>query len=163
GLYTEVFGCVPERGASTSELVFALELLDLPLLGPDPSLSALLAQRAEELLAALEVTPLAQRVAALLAADPSASRPSMEALAVRLAMSPRTLQRRLGEADTSWSRLVEAEQRRRACHALAAGELPIKEIADQVGFAEPSTFYRAFKRWTGVTPAEYRRTHQGNS
>jgi AraC-like DNA-binding protein len=158
-VYTEIFGCRAEFNAPHCELVFDLALLDQPLLAPDPALSALLAQRADELLAALEVAPLEQRVSTLLTGEPSLTHVSMDALATRLAMSPRTLQRRLGEAETSWSRLVEAEQRRRACLALASSDVPIKEIADHAGFAEPSTFYRAFKRWTGTTPAEFRRMH----
>jgi AraC-like DNA-binding protein len=48
----------------------------------------------------------------------------------------------------------------RARNLLAATDAPLKEVADQLGFSEPSSFHRAFKRWTGETPTRYRLSHR---
>ena len=55
--------------------------------------------------------------------------------------------------------MVDAERRRRALRAVEDEARPLKEIAYEVGFSEPSAFNRAFKRWTGVSPARYREAH----
>jgi AraC-like DNA-binding protein len=161
-LHARLFECEVEFGASECEAVADAALLDLPLLRKDPRLASLLQRRAEELLAEItDEVPFEARVRAILAEQPALTHAVLEETASRLGVGRRTLQRRLGEAGTSWTRLLEDEQRRRACAALARSPMAIKEVADHVGFAEPSNFYRAFKRWTGLTPAEYRRHHRG--
>jgi AraC-like DNA-binding protein len=72
-------------------------------------------------------------------------------------MHPRTLQRRLAEAGTSFVAELERHRARRAREMLAEGRLSVGEIAFALGYSEPSTFHRAFRRWTGTTPAEFRR------
>jgi AraC-like DNA-binding protein len=72
-------------------------------------------------------------------------------------MSARTLARRLEEEGTSFTSVVEAVQRELACRLAADASLPLGEVAYRVGFADPATFSRAFKRWTGQTPGGYRR------
>lgn len=84
----------------------------------------------------------------------------MDGVAARLGTSRRTLQRRLGDAGTSWKHLFEAEQKRRACASLMVGTQAIKDLADELGFTETTAFHRAFRRWTGLTPADYRRSRR---
>ena len=78
-------------------------------------------------------------------------------------MSPRTLQRRLQEEGTSHLRVLEGARQHVATHMLASTSLPIAEIADALGFSEPAALHRAFKRWTGMTPVEYRRKAAGDA
>ena len=73
-------------------------------------------------------------------------------------MAPRTLQRRLSDEGVSFSRVLEDLRRVMAERLLHDRELAIYEIAFLLGFSEPSTFHRAFRRWYGVTPLEYRRS-----
>ena len=79
-------------------------------------------------------------------------------VAKELAVSARTLQRRLEKAGTTFVTLWDETRRIAALEQLRNPEVAIKETAFRLGFSEPSTFYRAFRRWTGDTPANYRRS-----
>jgi AraC-like DNA-binding protein len=76
-------------------------------------------------------------------------------------MSRRSLQRRLGASGASFAELVDAVRRERAQVFLDAGDVSLVEVSWLVGFSEQSAFTRAFKRWTGRSPAEYRRSSPG--
>jgi AraC-like DNA-binding protein len=91
----------------------------------------------------------------ILDALPSGS-PTEEAIARTLAMSQRTLQRRLAREGTSFGGVLDTTRRDLAFHHLANPARQVSEIAYLLGFAEAASFNRAFRRWTGVTPSEYR-------
>jgi AraC-like DNA-binding protein len=85
-------------------------------------------------------------------------------MSVRLAASiigtsVRTLQRQLTEQDTSFSRLLQAIRFRMAQQLLEDPKMPLKEIANRLGYTDLANFMRAFKRWTGLGPSQYRRLH----
>lgn len=71
-------------------------------------------------------------------------------------MSGRTLRRHLSERGASFQSLVNEVKARLAERHLSERRLAVGEIAYALGFSEPSAFHRAFKRWTGKTPAEFR-------
>ncbi len=75
-------------------------------------------------------------------------------------MSPRTLQRRLGDEGTSVHALLDEVRRGRAA-ALLDADMAIGEVAYLLGYSEPSAFHRAFRRWTGVTPEAFRARTRG--
>ena len=77
-------------------------------------------------------------------------------IAKRLAMTVRTMHRRLVEAGTSFRAVRDEMLRQRAEELLRQGRVPIGEVSYLLGYAEPSNFHRAFRRWTGLTPAEWR-------
>ena len=81
---------------------------------------------------------------------------TIESIATKLALSKRTLQRRIEAEGTSFQELLRASREGLARHYLERTHLPIAEIAFLVGFDEPSSFYRAFRTWTGVTPRALR-------
>jgi AraC-like DNA-binding protein len=93
----------------------------------------------------------------LLAAPANGSVTSVEAVARRLAMSPRTLQRRLSEEGTSFDSLREEMRKQTAETFLADRTLAVSEVAFLLGFSEPGAFHRAFKRWHNTTPDAFRR------
>ena len=82
---------------------------------------------------------------------------NLSTVAAKLGIKPRTLRTRLLEADTHFNQLLANYRCYLAKQLLAKTTESIDEIVYLTGFSEPSTFYRAFKRWTGVTPIEYRR------
>jgi len=82
---------------------------------------------------------------------------SVDEVARRLNLSPRTLHRRLQEEGSSYRAIKDALRRDVALSRLEKTRQPISKIAADLGFSEPSTFFRAFQGWTGVAPTTYRR------
>lgn len=80
----------------------------------------------------------------------------MSVLARHLAMSPRTLQRRLADEGVSYQELLEAARKEAAGRYVRESTLSISEVAYLVGYSEPAPFHRAFKRWYGITPELFR-------
>jgi AraC-like DNA-binding protein len=78
-------------------------------------------------------------------------------VAAALHMSTRTLKRRLAEQGVTFSSLVDAERRDEALLLLRTASLSVNEVAEQLGYSALPAFIRAFARWTGTTPSEYRR------
>lgn len=83
--------------------------------------------------------------------------PNLEALAACLHVSPRTLIRRLRCMGTSYQEVVDDVQKQRARELLADESLPICEVAAELGYHDPASFGRSFKRWYGTTPGSYRK------
>ena len=77
---------------------------------------------------------------------------------ITLHVSLRSLQRKLKEEDTSYKDLLEETRRQLALQYLRDSRRSIGEITYLLGFSEPSNFTRAFKRWTGKSPVQYRMT-----
>lgn len=93
--------------------------------------------------------------AALHEAIPS-GQTSMEAIARKLAVSKRTLQRRIEAEGTSFQQILKETRKTLARHYLEKTDFPASEISFLLGFDEPNSFYRAFRSWTGKTPASVR-------
>ena len=87
--------------------------------------------------------------------------PSLERVAERLAMSSRTLRRKLGQSDATFQQLLDDERRRVAESHLSNSDLSIQRIAELCGFQDAQNFSQAFRRWTGLSPSEYRRSRRG--
>jgi AraC-like DNA-binding protein len=85
--------------------------------------------------------------------------PHLERIANSLAMSPRTLRRKLGAEGVHFQDLLDAERRKVAEDYLANSNLTIQQIAEECGFSDAQNFSQAFKRWTGMSPTEYRSSH----
>jgi AraC-like DNA-binding protein len=83
---------------------------------------------------------------------------TIASVARQLAMSERTLRRRLAEENTTFRDLVEEVHRVLAEELLATGALTVEDVALRLGYAEATSFIAAFKRWTGTTPARYQRS-----
>lgn len=86
------------------------------------------------------------------------SDPDIDTVTKALGYSRRTLTRRLQEEATTFFRIKDQQRRALALQLLIASQLPVEAIADRVGFADLTTFHRAFKKWTGTTPLAYRRS-----
>ncbi len=88
--------------------------------------------------------------------------PSAMEAASRLNVSERTLHRRLAREGLSYSALVDKAREEQARYLLSTSSLSLERISDLVGFAEATSFSRAFKRWTGMSPTGYRKLRSGN-
>lgn len=86
-------------------------------------------------------------------------RPDMEVAARRLGMSSRSLRRRLREEGVSWNQITDEALGMLAKQMLDDPTSSVKETAYALGFSDPTSLYRAFKRWTGMTPKQYKAEH----
>jgi AraC-like DNA-binding protein len=157
GEYERVFCCPVQFDAGANEIVFNRRLLDLQQLHRDELLCELLRARADELLAnANDTERLAERIVEGLKFQLQIGDTDTSRVAQRLGMTMRSLQRRLQASSLSLSRLIDEARRAVACASLRRRDVAIKDLAHRLGFSEPSAFHRAFKRWTGMTPAQFR-------
>lgn len=150
------FGAPVVFGARHTEMIFDRDVLDLPLATADENLAAILVPAAEEKRARRpKEPPFTDQVSRALRSALSTDDAQLGAVAKRMGMTGRSLQRRLKDEGTSFQDLREKTRRALASHYLAE-DLSLSEIAFLLGFSEPSAFFRAFKRWTGKTPLEAR-------
>ena len=103
---------------------------------------------------------LTERIRRMLRRYLAEEMPSLEQVSDLLATTPQTLRRRLQREGQGYQLIKDALRRDVAVEYLTQSDLPLPEIAARVGFAEASTFHRAFKTWTGLTPGAYRSAHQ---
>jgi AraC-like DNA-binding protein len=82
--------------------------------------------------------------------------PSLGEVAAQLRLSPRTLVRRLAERKTSYRALLDRHRRGRTTELLAQPDLTVAEVAERLGYDEPTNFARACRRWFGLSPKHYR-------
>jgi AraC-like DNA-binding protein len=99
---------------------------------------------------------LGARVRRALRARPISEWPSADALASELRIAEATMRRKLKREGETYQSIKDALRRDMAIAALQSGERTIADIAEAVGFAEPSAFHRAFRKWTGARPTDYR-------
>jgi AraC-like DNA-binding protein len=132
--------------------------LEVPHRAPDPSLLQILTHHADELLRQISPRPsgFAERARAAISDTLLAGQSGAESVARRLAVSLRTFHRRLAEEGTSHGELVDDVRRAQAMLHLSSNTFSIGEISFLLGFAHPNGFHKAFKRWTRLTPAQYR-------
>lgn len=154
------FGCAIRFRASHDALVFDAATLALPFVTQNDDLLAALLPRLDERLAPLQEPLVVRQVRAAVSKRMSGERPSVEKVAKELGQSPRTLQRRLGEAGTSYQRVLDEVRHHTARRLLRSSELDIGEIAFVLGFEELNSFTRAFRGWEGQTPLAYRASAQ---
>ncbi|MGH8353182.1 MAG: AraC family transcriptional regulator [Pseudomonas sp.] len=154
--YRQVFQAPLRFNAAHYALLFERADMETPLPTANASLAQLHDRFAGEYLARFaesRVTHLARQVLCRLLPQ---GEPRREAVAQALHLSQRTLQRRLQEEGASFQQLLDDTRRELAEQYLAQPNLTLLEIAYLLGFADPSNFFRAFRRWFDATPGEYR-------
>lgn len=153
--YQQFFPVPISFGAQRNALIFDAAILAEPLSLTDGYLTELHEQMLESQLAQITQQTVAQKVRYCLrsAAELTLTR---DDIAEILHISSRSLQRKLKECDTSFQTLLDEERYARACYYLEQTALSLTNISAQLGFSESSVFTRAFKRWSGMAPNEYR-------
>lgn len=150
-------GCTPTWGARHGRMVFSRENWATPLTGGDSRLRATLEAHATELYREWSAARgFGERVRAVVAQSLRDGEPRIGDVAQRLGMTARTLQRRLQDEQLGFTTLVDEARLRLARRYLADESLSISEVSFALGYSEPSAFTRAFKRWAGCAPAEFR-------
>ena len=159
--YVRVLGSVPRFNADANTATMPARVLDWPLPNADTSLYPLLRQHAEQLLAQRcggmgADAGIAARVESAIAAGLRQGGARLAGVAGELAMTPRTLQRKLSDAGTSFQVLLDRVRHRQACDYLRQGELSLVDIACLLGYQEQSAFNHAFRAWSGTNPGAWR-------
>ncbi|MET9492440.1 AraC family transcriptional regulator [Nocardia sp. NPDC006630] len=157
GDYDLLFAAPLVFDAGTAALVFDSALLSSPITQTEESLIAWNRNAPADLLSRREYgTSLSEQVRRILTRGLTGDWPNAEEVARCLAMSPQTVRRKLGEEDTSVTKIREDILRDAAIAGLVRGNETVEELSTRLGFSEPSAFRRAFRRWTGSPPGSYR-------
>jgi AraC-like DNA-binding protein len=152
--YADVFRCPVRFGCPRNAILFARSYLDEEQIYANPVLLDVLREGGDRLLSQQGSPSLPDRVRALLRHDGDLRRVDAKRIAQLLKLNERSFRRQLVEADAPWSSLLDEARCQIACDELRRG-ISILELTERLGFSEPSAFNRAFKRWTGTTPARY--------
>ncbi|MFE2126639.1 AraC family transcriptional regulator ligand-binding domain-containing protein [Streptomyces amritsarensis] len=154
----EFFGAARiEFAAPYNSITFHDDDVRAPLPKAQPGLDRLLAQQARLTLAAAQPVMLWQdSFRMVLAGAFREDAVNLEHVAGRLAMSPRTLQRRLRELGTTWREEVESVRQERTMELLRSTDLPLQAIAARVGYSDLRALRRAVRRWDGRAPRDIR-------
>jgi len=154
--FQEWFRCPIAWGAARTSVLFRREDLTqaLPTANPDVALAN--ERVALEYLERLDRADVTAQVRRRILEQLPSGPPTQTEIARRLALSPRTLHRRLADTGTSFADLLDEMRRELAAGYLQRTEHSVAEVAYLLGFAEVSSFNRAFRRWTGRRPSEFR-------
>lgn len=150
--HARVFGARFRFGEKENELVIGARTATLPLVTANPELSPLL-EREGRRLALRPDAPIGDRVKTAIEQGLREGGVDLADVAKRLGIGARTLQRNLQSEGTSFADVLDGVRRDFALKTLADGGAGASDLAYTLGFSQPSAFFRAFKRWTGTTPA----------
>lgn len=154
-VHSEAFGCTPCFDASENRMLVSMSDLALPFPTHHPGLSDIQRSLLDAQLALLGQTTTVTLVRTEIARTLVNGEPRRSSVAGLLAMTERTLQRRLNEEGVSFQLLLDRTRRELAQQYLAQSRHSLGEISDLLGFADRSNFFRACNRWFGISPAKY--------
>lgn len=157
-VYRSMFRCPVAFDQPVAAVTFSRQQMQIPTQSPDATLVGYLDE-----LAAITLAPLEESDDSMIAAVRRVlwtmlpgGRPNLWRTAASLDISARTLQRRLGEDGSSFSRVLDELRRDLSDELLSDRKLSVAEVAFLLGYSEPSAFQRAFRRWRGISPRRFR-------
>jgi AraC-like DNA-binding protein len=163
-VYEDHFGCPVKFGVRQNRLLFRKEDMAQPFLTHNPDLLELVAPQLEaELKQQLADDSLKAQVKTIVKSLLAGHRPRLEDVARELRLSARTLQRHLLEEGMTFHGLVEEARREMAKHYLLQSSLELNETACLLGYENPNSFIRAFHKWEGASPGEWRSTRRAHA
>jgi AraC-like DNA-binding protein len=155
--YQRAFACPVTFGASHNRIYFDMRILQRSSLHAEPELLKLHEQLAGKYVAKLEQQDMVTQVNQVIGELLETGEVGIALIAARLGIKPRSFRAQLTKAGTNFNQLLSNYRCHLAKRLLSCTDESIDEIVYLTGFSEPSTFYRAFKRWTDTTPIEYRK------
>ncbi|MDT8989446.1 AraC family transcriptional regulator [Curvibacter sp. APW13] len=156
--FSQFFGCPVAFGQHTNALVFERSLLAMPLVQADETLHLAMREQARAAMEkAFGSTDVAQQVRAALIPLMPKCEATLAHVARALGVPARSLQRRLAEANTSFGQILDAVRKDLAKVYLRDASLSMLDVALLLGYAEQSSFTRAFRQWLGQSPLQWRR------
>lgn len=164
-LYREWFDCEVNFDAQQNALVIPAQWRAIRNPGFDGTNWQAALRRCDQASPGLKEKQIAARVRAEVFSSvdkqQTGSPPTLATIADRLHVSARTLIRQLRSAGTNYQAIVDEIQKERAIALLLNEDIPIYEVGAELGFQDPASFGRSFKRWFGMTPGKYRKTVRG--
>lgn len=158
--FTDYFRCPVYSNAEENSITFDAEILKITTLKADRFIHDFLTQRMDEEKKELsqKEDELTEEINKILKESMASGIPSLTQIGDYLGISGRTLRRRLSDRDLTFRDLVQKNRKETAISLLSNSSQSIGEIAFLTGFSEQSAFNRAFKKWTGQTPNDYRKS-----
>lgn len=156
--YRTFFRCALLFDRPVAKVTLSKQQMDLPLKAQDATLAGYLGDLASEKMRSLLThdADVIATVRRLLWQLLPAGHPDLRRIASRMSMSERSLQRRLSEEGTSFSRILDDLRRDLSAEILSDRNLSVAQVAFLLGYSEPSAFQRAFRRWLGMSPRQFR-------
>jgi AraC-like DNA-binding protein len=150
------FRCPLRFGEPVASMTFPAEILDKRLPAANRELALALDRTLGDYVARQQRDDIVSRTKSVISDNLPSGNYTSEAVATELHMSPRSLQRKLAAEGVAYRKLVDAVRRELAESYLAAGNFTLTEISYLLGFSSQAAFSRAFKRWVGLSPQEFR-------
>lgn len=159
--FQSMFNCPIRFNAPYNALIMDDYLISLPMRQPDDQLLKTLENHAEILMADIsDKQPLPIQAKNVIRGLLLEGVPRKDMVSKRLGLTERTFQRKLQQYDCSYQQLLDEIRMEQAKELLTQTELPAQEIAIRLGFSEPRSFHRSFKKWLNTTPGEYREANK---
>lgn len=154
--FAAYFACPVQFGAEENSLLIPHAWMQQPLPMANPDLARQNDRVVMEYLRRFDGARVSEKVRAELISRLPAGEPARADVAAALNMSEKTLQRRLRDEDSSYQGVLDETRRELAQQYLRNRQVSVCEVTFRLGFSDQSSFTRAFKRWTGVSPGEFR-------
>jgi AraC-like DNA-binding protein len=155
--YRRLEWCADCRHGNAYGLLFPADWMQLPLPGATPALLGGMAGALQGFIASMPASDVVDRVRRDILLRLGSGHLTEQDIAVPLKVSPRHLRRLLRQHNTTYEQLLDQARREEALRLLADTRKSLTAISYEVGFLDPSSFTRAFRRWTGISPSDYRR------
>ena len=156
--FNAFFDAPVEYGAFDNRLCFDPDLVRQPLMTGNPELARINDQTVIDYLARFDRSNITMKVRASIIEQLPSGTPNQESIADALHVSLRSLQRKLKDEKVTYKEILEDTRRELAMQYIRESYRPMGEISYLLGFSEPSSFTRAFRRWAGCSPVEFRET-----
>ena len=156
--YDDYFRCPVSYGNPEITMAFDLDVMDQPLPGASKELAQMHDQTVAQYLRQLDKSDIVNRVRTIVVEELASHAVTKQHVADRLCVSPRTLQMKLAARNTSFQEIMDSTRKDLALSYIEQSGTSITEAAYLLGFSEVSNFTRAFKRWTGKSPREFRQS-----